>query len=205
MPYSLSVVKQEILTAKGGKSLVPLCWGHERLAAWHMRDTMKMRLSPHGYQLYTVTSENSIDLQHLGLPTPPIYITADTEMRNWIRSISLQQFKANTCAPCARFEVFATAKTLIAFFWIVTSHGLVSGYRLLGGIFFFRLKFRSEVWCSRFVRNVCSDLRYYWRTLSQPKDHYNYTNLEAFRFGYHARKFYTTGVALVLHLNYKQM
>jgi len=148
-------------------------WGHERSAACHRRQdedeafpSWLPTLKRHQWEQYWFAASGSAYASNI--------FTADTEKRNWIGSICLEQLKVHIYVPYSRFDILKTVQTLIVFFWIVTPHG----YTFFRGIFFFKLKFRSKAWRSRFVRNNCSYLDYEWHTWSQPSHKSNYTRLE---------------------------
>jgi len=130
-------------------------WGHERSAACHMRHgededfpSWLPTLNRHQWEQYWFAASGSAYASNI--------FTADTEKRNWIGSICLEQFKTHICVPYSRFEIFKMEETLKVFIWIATSHG----YKFSRGKFFFKLKFGSEAGRSRFVWNVCSHLDY---------------------------------------------
>lgn len=137
-------------------------WSHERLAACHRRHdedeafpSWLPTLNRHHWEQYWFAASGSAYASNI--------FTADTEKRKWFGSICLEQFKAHICVPYSRFEIFKTVENLTVFFWVVTSQG----YTFFRGIFFFKVKFVSEAWRSRFVRNVCSHLHYVWHKWSR--------------------------------------
>jgi hypothetical protein len=104
-------------------------WGHERPAACHMRHeedaaipSWLPTLNRHHWERYWFAASESAYASNI--------FTADTEKRNWIGSICLEQCEAYTYAPYSRFEICMNVKTLIVFF--VTSHG----YKVFRGVFF---------------------------------------------------------------------
>jgi hypothetical protein len=146
-------------------------WGHERQAACYIRHdedaaipSWLPTLNRHQWEQYWFAASGSAYASNI--------FTADTEKRNWIGSICLEQCEVIHLFLYLRVEICTKVKTLIVFF--VTSHG----YRVFRGMFFFKLKFGSEAWSSRFVRNLISHLGDYWHMSSRSSPMSNYTQLE---------------------------